>query len=191
MLDLTGLVNPSLRFGYINREWSGSVDTLGVYYRVNGGNWNELFTTTRAHNTWTDVKIELPELAANYQIGFLMTDNFGYGVGLDDIQLNGRADEDDWTEVPVTGNTLNLTDLTPGRKYRICIKSINLEHESDLSDFYEFNTLVATYMNSIKKESEKQNDMESGFWYLPNGVKLNDVPSKPGLYINNGKKVVK
>ena len=191
MLDLTGLVDPYLRFGYINREWSGSVDTLSVYYRVNGGNWNELFTTTRAHNTWTDVKIELPELAANYQIGFLMTDNFGYGVGLDDIQLNGRADEDDWTEVPVTGNTLNLTDLTPGRKYRICIKSINLEHESDWSDVYEFNTLVATYVNSIKKESEKQNDMESGFWYLPNGVKLNDVPSKPGLYINNGKKVVK
>ena len=187
MLDLTGLDEPYLYFWYINREWSVGVDTLGVYYRVNGGEWNELFTTTGGHNTWIDEFIELQGLAANYQIGFLMTDRHGYGVGLDDIQLNGRVDEGEWIEVPVTGNTLNLTDRTPGRKYRICIKSKNLEHESDWSDVYEFNTLVPTYVNSIKKDSEMQDDA----WYLPNGVKLNGMPSKPGLYIINGNRVLK
>jgi len=186
MLDLTGLVDPYLRFGYINREWSGSVDTLGVYYRVDGGDWNELFTTTRAHNTWTDVEIDLPGLAANYQIGFLMTDDYGYGVGLDDIRLNSRVDEGDWIDVPVTGNMFNLTDLTPDRKYLISIKSINGEHESDWTDTYDFNTLVATYVNSTRNNV----DMEPGAWYMSNGVKLNGIPAKPGLYIYNGQSIL-
>ena len=85
-MDLSGATQATLNFSYVNRVWAGDIDELGVYYRVNGGSWNELFYTSDSHATWTESgDIALAGLAANYQIGFLMVDDYGYGVGIDDV----------------------------------------------------------------------------------------------------------
>ena len=84
-MDLSGASSASVSFSYVNRSWAGDIDYFGVYYRVNGGSWNELFSTTSAHSTWTAHTVDLEGLAANYQVGFKFTDKYGYGVGLDDI----------------------------------------------------------------------------------------------------------
>ena len=84
----------SISLYYINRSWSGDIDGFGIYYRVNGGAWNELFATTTAHSTWTTTgSINLPNLAAHYQIGFKYTDGYGYGVGIDDISITPAVAE--------------------------------------------------------------------------------------------------
>ncbi|MBR0282013.1 MAG: InlB B-repeat-containing protein, partial [Oscillibacter sp.] len=87
--DLSGKTAASLSFWYINRSWGGDIDAFGAYYRIDGGDWTELFATTEAHESWTEWSDALPDaaLAANIQIGFKMTDNYGYGVGLDDVSL--------------------------------------------------------------------------------------------------------
>ncbi|MBQ9493211.1 MAG: InlB B-repeat-containing protein, partial [Oscillibacter sp.] len=87
--DLSGKTAASLSFWYINRDWGGDTDAFGAYYRVNGGDWAELFATTEGHGSWTEWSDDLPNaaLTANVQIGFKMTDNFGFGVGLDDVSL--------------------------------------------------------------------------------------------------------
>ena len=87
--DLSGKTAASLSFWYINRSWAGDIDAFGAYYRVNGGDWTEILSTTEAHESWTEWSGALPDetLAANVQIGFKMTDNYGYGVGLDDVSL--------------------------------------------------------------------------------------------------------
>ena len=85
-MDLSNATSATLSCNYINRSWSGDTDGFGIYYRVNGGAWNELFTTTTAHSSWTaSGDIALTGLAANYQIGFKYVDNYGYGVGLYDV----------------------------------------------------------------------------------------------------------
>ena len=95
-MDLSGATEATLSFAYVNRSWLGDIDEFGVYYRVNGGTWNELFYTDEAHSTWTEASVALAGLAANYQIGFMMLDNYGYGVGLDDVVVeasNGGGEE--------------------------------------------------------------------------------------------------
>jgi hypothetical protein len=94
-MNLSGATQGTLSFSMVNRSWLGDIDELGVYYRVNGGAWNQLYYTTEAHASWTAISnIALTGFAANYQLGFKMVDNYGYGVGLDDIVVtcNGGGD---------------------------------------------------------------------------------------------------
>ncbi len=84
-MDLSNVSSASLTFSYVNRSWAGDIDEIAVCYRVNGGTWTELFSTTSAHSSWTEQSVTLTGFAANYQIGFKFTDHYGYGVGLDDI----------------------------------------------------------------------------------------------------------
>ena len=85
-MDLSNATSATISCKYVNRSWAGDIDGFGVYYRVDGGAWNELFYTSSAHSTWTATgDIELTDFAANYQIGFRMKDSYGYGVGLDDV----------------------------------------------------------------------------------------------------------
>lgn len=87
-MNFNGGISGTLNCWFVNRSWAGDIDGFGVYYRVNGGSWNELYYTTSAHSTWTEMSIELTGFAADYQLGFLMYDSYGYGVGLDDIEIN-------------------------------------------------------------------------------------------------------
>ncbi|MBP5401468.1 MAG: choice-of-anchor J domain-containing protein, partial [Bacteroidales bacterium] len=120
-LDLSGKSGLNVNLWYINRAWSGDNDAFGIYYRVNGGEWNEIFATAEAHSTWTEVNEALPAgaYAANCQFGFKFTDAYGYGVGLDDIAIGTL------TAVPAgawqTANTATapyqITGLDPETKY--------------------------------------------------------------------------
>ena len=119
-LDLSTLTAVAVDLWYINRKWSSDTDAFGVYYRVDGGAWNEIFATTDAHSTWTEIRSSLPAgaLAANCQIGFKMTDGYGYGVGIDDIII-GSMEEAQWQTKDVEGNTTNLTSLEAGTNYDV------------------------------------------------------------------------
>ena len=123
MLDLSGLSNPCLSFWYVNYNWGDTdIDQLYVYYRVNEGEWIELWNTTEEHQVWTSSgAIALPNPSSNYQIGFKMFDDYGHGLGLDDIVI-GKADiVYDWQSVTVAGGTrlvsTTLTGLTPETRY--------------------------------------------------------------------------
>jgi len=89
MFDFANAEEGTINCWFINRSWAGDIDYFGVYYRVNGGAWQELYYTTSAHSSWTEMgEIQLTGFASNYQFGFLMSDQYGYGVGLDDIEIN-------------------------------------------------------------------------------------------------------
>ena len=88
VLDLTALNNPKLTFWYINRSWSGDIDGFTVYYRTaSDAAWIQIDATSEEHATWTEATYSLPNPSATYQIAFEMYDNYGYGVGIDDITI--------------------------------------------------------------------------------------------------------
>ena len=136
-MDLSNATSATVSCNYINRSWAGDIDGFGICYRVNGGAWNELFSTTTAHSTWTATgDIALQGMAANYQIGFRFTDEYGYGVGLDDIVVNATISGGGTptpgptpgpTPTPTPGITLNVSagpvienlGLTPGTYYLV------------------------------------------------------------------------
>ena len=97
--NATKLVSPAMRFAdysnvtltfwYINRSWGGDIDGLKVYYRTSStGTWNVIQSNTSAHASWTESSVSLPNLTNDYQIAFEMYDDYGYGVGLDDIEFS-------------------------------------------------------------------------------------------------------
>ncbi len=134
-MDLSGLSSASLTFWMVNESWEGDVDALGVYYRVNEGAWNELTTITDEHSDWTEMTIALTGLAANYQIGFLMTDNYGYTVGLDDIAIAG------WQTVTATENPYTLTGLAAETDYEVKVRSVLGDDASSWSPVITFTTM--------------------------------------------------
>ncbi len=88
VLDLTALNNPKITFWFINRDWTGDNDGFAVYYRTaSDEEWTLIDETEDAHSTWTEATYMLPNPSATYQIAFEMYDNYGYGVGIDDITI--------------------------------------------------------------------------------------------------------
>lgn len=84
--DLSSVNNVQLSFWFVNRSWSGDIDQLGVYYRTStSDSWQNLYTNSSAHISWTRASFEVPNNAV--QLAFEMTDLYGYGIGLDDIVM--------------------------------------------------------------------------------------------------------
>lgn len=144
-LDLSARSDLKVNLWYINRKWGGDLDGFGVYYRVNGGAWNEIFATTTATTAWTEINEDLPTgaYAANCQFGFKFTDGYGYGVGIDDITIGtpSTIPAGSWQTQAATTTTADLTGLTAGTKYDL--KVVPNCDETLESSTVQFTTLPA------------------------------------------------
>jgi hypothetical protein len=90
VFDLSSLTCPVLSFWYINRKWQSDIDKFAVYYRTApDAEWIQIDATEEAHEEWTKAEYLLPNPSATYQIAFEMTDGYGYGVGIDDVTIEG------------------------------------------------------------------------------------------------------
>ena len=126
-----------LSFWFVNKVWVSDIDGFGVYYRVgNNGTWTELWSTTEAHGSWTNQEITLTGLAADYQLGFKMTDGSGFGVGLDDIQILA-----DWQTVNITTKSTTLTGLDANTTYGCQVQSVKAGKTSLWSPIATFTTM--------------------------------------------------
>ena len=85
VMDLSNAIEASLSFNFLNTSWGGDINTLNVYYRVDEGEWNLLYTANNEITPWSPVNITLEGLAENYQIGFQCVSNYSYGTGIDDV----------------------------------------------------------------------------------------------------------
>jgi len=139
-MDLSGETSLKLSFWYINRAAVSHIDGIGVYYRVGTeGAWNELWSTTEAHGSWTNQEVTLTGLAANYQLGFKMTNNDGYGVGLDDIQITTSAG---WQTVnDITDMSTTLTGLDANTTYGCQVQNVKAGKTSFWSPIATFTTM--------------------------------------------------
>ncbi len=122
-MDLSGIDEAFLSFWYINRPRI-YVDVLTVYYRVDNGDWNQLWSTTTAHNDWTYQTITLEGMAPDYQIGFKIKNYYGYGIGLDDINIAAiPIPAGPWTTISSTDTSTTISGLSPNTEYEAIVKS--------------------------------------------------------------------
>ena len=103
----------TLSFWHIQRSWAGDIDSLVVYYRASmTDSWHRLAGYSGAIASWTQDSIDLPNVSATYQIAFEMHDDYGYGVGIDDITVDGVSSG---CSAPVIGNvTTDVESITVG-----------------------------------------------------------------------------
>lgn len=89
-MDLSNLADAQLTFWHTQANWSGDQDELRVYYKTtSGGSWSQLAVYTNNISSWTQETIILPNLSSTYYIAFEATGQYGYGVGIDDIEIDG------------------------------------------------------------------------------------------------------
>jgi len=93
-MDLSKATSGTVSFSVVNRSWAGDTDGFGVYYRVAGGDWNEIYFSSSTNSSWTQYTFDLTGFAADYQLGFLYYDNWGYGVGIDDVTVVAEIEEE-------------------------------------------------------------------------------------------------
>ncbi len=103
----------ALNFWHIQRSWGGDIDNMKIYYRTSpSGDWTLLQSYTGAIASWTQDEIALVNTNATYQIAFEATDNYGYGVGLDDVTITKLADCLNPVGLAVSGVTASEATLT-------------------------------------------------------------------------------
>ena len=88
--------NAKLSFWHVQRDWSGDQDTLSVYYRIPAwsesnekyeGDWILLASFTGSIPDWIQTTIDLPSVDSLYQIAFKGYAYYGYGVGIDQVEV--------------------------------------------------------------------------------------------------------
>ena len=120
VFDLTTLSNPHVKFSHIAQVWGSDQDELKVQYRTSSEEeWVDLVNYTTNISTWTLDSLALPNPSATYQIAFLATSDYGYGVGLDDIQVydaeaeqGGTDPEPEPCDAPTALSASNITETT-------------------------------------------------------------------------------
>ena len=127
-MNLSTVTSATLDFNFWNTNWGGDINTLNVYYRVNGGDWNLLYTNDSETNGWETVPtITLEGLAADYQIGFECQANYSYGMGIDDITIIAGENHEpgEWITYNenVTSTTATIEGLEFGTKYDAQVKA--------------------------------------------------------------------
>lgn len=88
-LDLSGQSSARLDFWYIKRDYYSYSDEFSISYRVNSGDWQQVFYTEEKANDWTHCVIDLPAgaLKANAQIGFSFFDCAGGEMAIDKVMV--------------------------------------------------------------------------------------------------------
>ena len=109
VFDLSSVENPVLTFAHIQKVWTGDQDTLGLYYRTSAeAEWTYITSWTGNISSWTVETINLPEPSETYQIAFLGYGDYGYGAGVDAVNIaSGDAPE----PVQPTVATLEATNI--------------------------------------------------------------------------------
>ena len=102
-----------LMFAYVMRQWSSDIDELRVYTRSAADSaWQQVAEYTAAAESWTPVNLAIPGTV--YQVAFEYTDNYGYGVGIDNVVLIPMGSDYCYpvSNIAVSGVTSSSVSLT-------------------------------------------------------------------------------
>ncbi len=114
VFDITSLPVPVLSFYHTQRDWSGDIDKLKVYYRTSETEeWTQIAYYTEAIATWRQDTIVLPNPSATYQIAFEVNYNWGRGVTLDNVSIyEGTGEAPEPCDAPTALTASNITQTS-------------------------------------------------------------------------------
>ena len=147
--NVTKLISPilvdvnqglKLDFAYVMRSWAGDIDELRVYFRSDANSaWQQMAEFTDAAATWTVETVLIPGTV--HQIAFEMTDNYGYGVGIDSVVFTPMTADYCFPVNNLTASNVFAREAT-----------LNWEGEASSYNVYEIsggtNTLVQNVTNT-------------------------------------------
>lgn len=118
---LNPALGAQLTFWYANQNWLGDQNELRVYYKTSAaGTWTlipgAVYTTNVGQ--WTEVELLLPSsTSSDYYIAFEGTEDFGFGVAIDDVTVAAAPSCPKPTGVSAIGTsptTISVDFTSPG-----------------------------------------------------------------------------
>lgn len=89
IMDLTGFPALEMKFWLFMQKLGSRQDELAVFYRTSPADpWVLLQNYTQSVSSWTQQTIALPVVSSEYQLAFEGNARFGFGVCIDDIQID-------------------------------------------------------------------------------------------------------
>ncbi|MDD2205205.1 MAG: C25 family cysteine peptidase [Bacteroidales bacterium] len=100
VMNLENATTATLTFYHAQSAQSSNQDVLRVYYRVAANTeWILIEEYLTSSAVWKERVLELPETSSNYYIAFEGEANGGYGIVIDDVQIDA-----DFTNTPPIAN---------------------------------------------------------------------------------------
>ena len=191
-LDLSNASVATLTFNYVNPAWAGGYYALTVYYRINGGSWNQLSQYTTSQDTWTGKTVTLTGLADNYQVAFYVTgynSDYGHGVGIDDVKITYTAPStiySEWVTKTNVTNPLNITGLTMTTNYEWQVQGVDCDGNGGTTDWSETATFTTPegYTKHIKAYSTEEG-VNDGWYFIASPVTATVTPSESNGFLAN------
>ncbi len=116
VMDLSGAINPELRFWHAQEDYGSDQDELKVYYSTSSatGPWTQIpgFAWTEDISEWTEETILLPSPSATYYIAFEGTTDYGLGVLIDDVVVQSTVSCLTPTDLATANSTVTTADLS-------------------------------------------------------------------------------
>ena len=179
-LDLSNASVATLTFNYVNPAWAGGYYALTVYYRINGGSWNQLSQYTTSQDTWTGKTVTLTGLADNYQVAFYVTgynSDYGHGVGIDDVKITYTAPStiySEWVTKTNVTSPLDITDLTPNTNYEWQVQGVNCDGNGSTTDWSACTTF--TTPEGYTKDIAAYTNDNGGYYLIASPLANNVTP---------------
>lgn len=118
--NVTKLISPfingadnglALTFAYVMRSWYNDTDELRIYSRTDANSpWQQVAEYTDATTTWTLETVFISGTV--YQVAFEMTDNYGYGVGIDNVSFTPMSTDFCFPVTNLTASNITANEAT-------------------------------------------------------------------------------
>ena len=165
---------------------------MGVFFLPDGKDMviedlEPLMEWTEVPDEWTKYTIDLGDIGEG-QIVFRHYDsNDQYCLVLDDIFVfyyDGVISDYDWVTIDnVTDHPYVITGLEDGAEYEVQMKVEPLSWGA--STYFTTPNGISTDLHQVTSDKSQ---VTSDEWYTIDGRKLNGMPAKKGIYIQNGQK---
>ena len=161
------LVSPQVTLDGVVQFWACAQDAnwaaehFGVAVSTTGNTDPADFTTiqewtmtAKAQGNWYQYTADLSAYAG--QTGYVAIRHFNctdmFYLDVDDVNIGTYAEEGDWVEMTVTGNSVDVTGLTPNTPYEWQVQGINASCSDDgLTEWSEVATFTTLELVSITR----------------------------------------
>ncbi len=123
--------NGTLSFWHAQDDWVGCQDELHVYYKNSPeGEWDILDSYTTNVTLWTLRTIILPNPSSTYYVAFEGVGNWGYGVCIDDVHVDGDpAYNNDLAGQDITGS--HIVSAGYSEVYEITVRNAGVDPQNN------------------------------------------------------------
>ena len=169
---------------------------MGVFFLPDGkemeiDNLVSLMEWTEVPDEWTKYTIDLGDIGEGQIVFRHFDSNDQYCLMLDDIFVffyDGVISDYDWVTIDnVTDHPYIITGLEDGAEYEVQMKVEPMSWGAS-TYFTASNNGISTDLHQVTRDKSQ---VQSNKWYTLDGRKLNGMPKAKGVYIHNGKKVIR